>query len=298
MMLIVPLAAVIAIVLAYQQQRHAALMREVERLRHTASHLYTLFEQAPLGMAVFDTKGRYIRINRLLAGMNGLAVEDHIGKTLHDLVPAVAEASEAACRKVRETGQPLVDIMIDGCTEARPGVKRNWRVSFHPVFGCAGEVTGVSTTVEDITEQQALSNALRESEQRERRRAAELESVMNAAPVGILIAHDRACHNVTANATARRLLRLEPGESPSLTGPGVRAFDFYRDGEAVAPDLLPMQQAALSGEPIPACELTLGFTAGDQVEMLVNAVPLHDESGRVRGAAATFFSIDDNCQAA
>jgi PAS domain S-box-containing protein len=291
LMMFAPLAAVIAIVLAYQQQRLAAMRANAEELQRSVAHLEALFEQAPLGMAVFDTQGRYVRINRLLARINGYAAEDHIGKTLREMVPDVADASEAAFHQVMQTRRPAVDIVYDGATSAQPGVKRHWRVSVHPVLGAAGEVLGVSTTVQDITEQHCLAAALRDSEQRERRRAAELERVMDAAPVALLLAHDRGCRHVSANAAARRLLRLEPGESPSITGPGIRAFDFYRDGNPVAPERLPLQLAAASGEESAGCALALCFAGGDRMDVLVNALALRDESGRVRGAAAALSVV-------
>jgi PAS domain S-box-containing protein len=286
LMMSAPLAAVIAIVLAYQQQRLAALRRNAEELQRSVAHLEALFEQAPLGMAVFDTKGRYVRVNRLLARINGYAAEDHIGKHLRELLPDVADASEAAFHQVMQTRRPAVDIVYDGATSAQPGVKRHWRVSVHPVLGSDGDMLGVSVTVQDISEQHCLAAALRSSEQRERRRAAELESVMETAPVALFLAHDRDCHHVSANAAARRLLRLEPGESPSITGPGIRAFDFYRDGAALEPERLPLQLAAASGEESADCALALHFAGGDRLDVLVSAMALRDEGGRVRGAAA------------
>lgn len=291
LMMLMPLAALAAIVLAHQQQRLAALRREVEGLRRTALHLEALFEQAPLGMAVFDTELRTVRINRLLADVDGLSIEDHLGRSVHETVPDIAEHVVAAYHKVLRTGEPVVGLVFEGATETRPGVRRAWRQSIHPVRGADGAMLGVSTAVEEITEQQRLADALRESELRERRRAADLESVMEATPVALLLAHDRACRYVSTNAAGRRLLRLAPGESPSPTGPGMRAFDFWQDGAPVAPDRLPLQRAAASGEETANCRMSLYFGPGDRIDVLVNAVPLRDESGRVRGATASIVPV-------
>jgi len=292
LLVLMPLAAVIAVVLARQQLRIAILKRDAQRLRRSLLDLESLFEQAPLGMAVFDAEGRFVRINRLLADINGLAVEDHAGRTLRDVVPDVADVSEAAFQQAMQTGKPVVGLVFDGATAASPEVRRSWRLSVHPVFGRGEEVLGVSVAVEEITEQQRLSAALRDSEQRERRRAAELESVMETAPVAIFIAHERHCHHVTANATARRLLRLAPGESPSLTGPGVRPFDIYAAGAPVPFDALPLQRAAAIGEETWRREMLTCFADGGRMRIMMNAVPLHGDGGRVRGAVATFIDVD------
>lgn len=287
--MLMPLALVAAVLLARQQQRLAALTGEARELRRTVLHLESLFEQAPLGMAVFDTEGRFLRINSLLADINGLAPADHIGKRLRDLVPGVADASEAAFEQVMQSRQPVVGMVFDGATETNPGYKRTWRLSVHPLFDPSEKLLGVSAAVEDITEQQRLTGALRDSEQRERRRAAELESVMDAAPVAIFIAHDRDCVHVTTNTTGRRLLRLAPGESPSVTGPGIRLYEVYDGDTVVAPEHLPLQRAAASGEETWGRELVTRFADDDRLHIVMNAVPLRDERGRVMGAVAAFI---------
>jgi len=291
LLLLMPLAAAIAIVLARQQQRLAALQREAEGLRCTTRYLESLFEQAPVGMAVFDAQLRIVRINRQLADIDGLSVEDHIGRSAHEVVPDIADHIVAAFGKVLQTGEPVAGLVFEGAIGARPDLKRAWRQSIHPVFAADGVLLGVSTTVEEITEQQRLADALRESEQRERRRAAELEGLMDAAPVALFIAHDRGCRKVTANAAGRALLRLAPGESPSMTGPGMRSFEVYQDGQAVTPDRLPLQRAAATGEETAGCRMAIGFGGDDRVEVLANAVALRDETGRVRGAASAFVCV-------
>ncbi|WP_296946841.1 PAS domain-containing protein [uncultured Massilia sp.] len=293
LLMLVPLALAAAVVLARQQQRIAVLERETRGMRRGLLDLESLFEQAPLGMAVFDAEGRFVRINRLLAEINGVPADDHIGRPLRELVPGVADVSEAAFRQAMETRKPVVGLVIDGVTAAQPERRRTWRLDVHPVFGRGRDVLGVSVAVEDITEQQRLAAALRDSERRERRRVAELEGVMEATPVAVFLAHDRQCHQVTVNAAGRRLLRLGPGESPSVTGPGIRAFDVYADGNPVAPDRLPLQRAAATGVETRGAELAIRFADGHVMQVVMHAVPLRDEGGRVRGAAAAFVVAGD-----
>lgn len=287
LLMMMPLAAVGAIVLARQQSRIAVLQRELRQARHGLLELESLFEQAPLGLAVFDAEGRFVRVNRLLAQTDGLAADDHPGRTVRDVAPGVADVAEAAFRQVMRTGHPVSGLEFNGATDASPEARRDWRLGMYPVCGPAGVVLGVAAALEDITERHSLDAALRDSEQRERRRAAELDSVMETAPVAIFIAHDRHCHHVTANATARRLLRLAPGESP------LRAFDVYVDNSFVHADHLPLQRAAATGEETWRRALVNRFVDGAHMRIVMNAVPLRDDHGRVCGAVAAFIEVAD-----
>jgi PAS domain-containing protein len=72
--------------------------------------LDALFAHAPMGLAFWDEDLRYRRINGALAAMNGLAPEDHLGRTtnevlgdeLGDQLVAVAEVDVE--RLARERG--------------------------------------------------------------------------------------------------------------------------------------------------------------------------------------------------
>lgn len=288
LMMLMPIAAAAAIVLGRQQQRLAALERETGTLRRTALDMEALVEQAPLGLAVLDRELRYVRLNRLLAELNGLAVDDHIGRSIHDVVPDIAPAAAARFRQVMETRRPLRGQVIEGMTDARPDVRRTWRENVHPLQARDGTVLGVAVTVEDITEQQHLAEALRQSQRREQRRVRELESLMRAAPAALLVASDAQCHHVRGNALAERLLRLQPGESPSLSGPDAPTYEVYDAGMRLEAGQLPLQRAAGAGEEIWAKRLTVRFADGDELDVLVNAIPLRDERGDVAGAVAAF----------
>jgi PAS domain S-box-containing protein len=288
LMMLMPLAAAAAILLGRQQQRLATLEREGAQLRRAVLDLEALVERAPLGLGVLDRDLRYVRLNQLLADINGLAIEEHIGKTLHDVVPDIAQTAEARLRTVMRTRTASVGLVFKGVTGAQPAVLRTWRESLYPLQGHDGEVLGVTVAVEDITEQQRLMEALRDSQLREQRRARELESLMHAAPAALLVAGDRACYHVRGNAAAERLLRLRPGENPSLSGPATHAYTVYDGVRPLPVEQLPLQRAAAHGEEIWEQPLTVRFADGGQVHVAVNAVPLRDERGEVVGAVAAF----------
>jgi PAS domain-containing protein len=241
-----------------------------------------------VGVAVMDRDLRYVRLNRLLAEMNGLAIEEHIGKSLHDIVPDVAPAAEGPIREVMQTGQSLLGLTFEGTTAAHPTVRRAWRADFHPRHDRDGTLLGVTLIVVEITEQQRLTGALHDSIRREQRRTAELEGVLQVAPAALCIASDRECRRVKANPAAERLLRLRRGESAALNGPGERAFTVYAGATQLAFDQLPLQRAAATGEEVHGEALTLRFADDDLLHLVVSALPLRDEAGEIIGAVAGF----------
>jgi PAS domain S-box-containing protein len=71
----------------------------------------------------------------------------------------------------------------------------------------------------DITERKRAEEALHESERRERERAEELATLLDAAPTPVFIAHDADCLHITGNRAADDLLRNPHGAEASLTAP-------------------------------------------------------------------------------
>jgi diguanylate cyclase (GGDEF)-like protein/PAS domain S-box-containing protein len=73
-------------------------------------HFDAAFETAPIGMALFDPDGRYIRVNDALSRMLGVPVDDLLGRrdqefTHEDDRPADVEAAWAILRGERSTHQ-------------------------------------------------------------------------------------------------------------------------------------------------------------------------------------------------
>ena len=288
LLMLMPLAAVIAILLGWQQQRLADARRDSLDTHRAILTLEAAFAHVPVGLAVLDLDLRYVRINRLLAEINGLSAEDHIGKSIHDVIPDIAPAAEVRIRQVMARSTPLLGFVFEGATPAQAHVRRVWRESIYPVVDRNGALLGVTVVVEEITEQQRLAGALKDSERREQRRTNELEGLMKAAPAALFVASDRECRRIKANPAAERLLRLRRGENPTADVPGHRAFAVYAGGTLLALDQLPLQRAAATGEEVRDETLTVRFADDERLHVVMNALPLRDEAGEVVGAVACF----------
>ncbi|WP_156895748.1 PAS domain-containing protein [Massilia putida] len=288
LLMLMPLAAVIAILLGRQQQRLTEILSEGEGMRRAMLTLEAVFDQVPVGLAVLDLELRYVRTNRLLADFNGLPAEDHVGKSIYDFIPEIAPAVEDRVRQVAATGRSIVGTVLEGATAAEPHLRRVWRESMYPLYDGNDNLLGVTVAVEDITEQRRLAGALHESQRREQRRTSELEGLMQAAPAALFIAADRECRRVKANAAAERMLRLHRGQSPVPDAPGGRAFSVYAGATLLALDQMPLQRAAATGEEIRSEPLTVRFSNNERLHVVINALPLRDETGEVVGAVAGF----------
>lgn len=120
------------------------------------------FNAASAGLAVFDDQLRYVQINSVLAQINGKAVVEHLGRSIAEVVPDVADAIEAPLRHVLRSGEAIdkLPFELHGCS---------YVATFFPVLDDKGVVRGVGGIIMDVSEQRRLESELRSAvELRER----------------------------------------------------------------------------------------------------------------------------------
>lgn len=126
--------------------------------------LEVIYQAAPIGLCVFDRDARYRRINDRLAEINGVPAGDHIGRTISEMVPDLADQAMALFNRVL-SGERVWGVEIEGQTPAQPGVVRIWRESWIPLCNASGEVQGVLVAADEITDEKKAARALAESEE-------------------------------------------------------------------------------------------------------------------------------------
>jgi PAS domain S-box-containing protein len=114
--------------------------------------LDALFREAPLGLALWDTELRYVRVNETLAEINGASVEEHIGRPIGEVLPRLGPALTERLRSVMVTGTALRDVEVIGETPAAPGIERVWRASYFAVREPDGRTVGLAGVVIEITD--------------------------------------------------------------------------------------------------------------------------------------------------
>lgn len=122
-----------------------------EALRAREEQLNSLFNSAPAGMLVLDRDFRYVRINELLAAVNGLTVAEHLGKTVREVVPQVWPKVEGLFRRVLN-GETLTNIEVSVKPGRDPEETLHWMASYFPIRGREEQIVGLGGVLIDITE--------------------------------------------------------------------------------------------------------------------------------------------------
>jgi PAS domain S-box-containing protein len=116
------------------------------------AEIESIYESAHVGLCVIGTDYRYLRINKRLAEINGFPVDAHIGRTIREIIPALADQAEEIIDSIVRTGRPNLDVEFVGETAVEPGRTRYWLEQWSPLKDESGKVTAVNVVVEDITE--------------------------------------------------------------------------------------------------------------------------------------------------
>ena len=118
-------------------------------LRAHQEELRTIIDSVPAMISYQDVEGRFLRVNRSFADATGIEEELLRGRKVEDVLPGFGEMFSSRDKNVIETGRPLL-----GALTSYPGKQGvRWaRTDKIPYVGDAGEVVGILTVAEDITE--------------------------------------------------------------------------------------------------------------------------------------------------
>lgn len=123
----------------------------------------------------------------------------------------------------------------------------------------------------------------------------EIFAILDLVPTPILVALDPLCNDIRSNTAGRALFVSNPSQNLSQSAPEAERPDFlvYSDEEIVPFHKLPMQQSALTAQPVYGSECELRFNSGLVKYISGNALPLFDSDGVVRGSIGVFLDVTD-----
>jgi PAS domain S-box-containing protein len=135
-----------------------ALVRSERAAAESLTLLETLEATAPVGLGFVDRDCRLVRINKMLADINGGPLEQQLGCTVAEVVPAARAQVDPVFRRVLDTGEAVANVEVSGSTAADPGRVHHWLASYSPVR-VDDEIIGIGVIVVDITERYEADKA-------------------------------------------------------------------------------------------------------------------------------------------
>ncbi|MCA1686069.1 MAG: PAS domain S-box protein, partial [Planctomycetia bacterium] len=166
-----------------------------------------LYDEAPVGYHEIDREGRIVNINLTECELLGFAREEMIGRPVFDLVAEEFRDTARAAFAEKVVGKrPLRT--IERMFLTRDGRRLNVEIEERYKRDDRGQIVGILSTVQDVTERKRTALALQTSERRAR---ALFEGIEDA-----VFVHALDGHILDANPAASRLLGYSREELLSL----------------------------------------------------------------------------------
>jgi two-component system cell cycle sensor histidine kinase/response regulator CckA len=258
------------------ERAHLALAASEASVRKQLAELELIYRSVPLGFAVYDRDLRYLRVSDELTMAHHPSPTGHVGRTVYEVIPELAEEVAAKLRRVFETGESILNVERRFAVPTTPESWGHSLASYYPLRADDGSVAAVCGVMVDNTERKRAEEALRLSEERYR------TQIEHAPEAIVVLDTDQNCFiDVNRNATVlyghsrEELLRLNPvALSP----------EFQPDGRPSFEAACLYIQAALNGA-TPVFEWIHRNAAGKGIPCEVRLIRLPSPGGRlIRGS--------------
>ncbi len=166
-------------------------------------HLAKIYETAPVGLCVFDTDIRYVRINQHFAAINGKPAADHIGRSVEEMAPLVAHIVIPVIEKVLETGEPVFSLEVFRRTATGDSdTAEAFLCTYHPLRSFDEKMLGISSVVQEVTSERRraaalvgesyaeLENRVEERTREVRRSETQFKALLDSVPDGVVVCDD------------------------------------------------------------------------------------------------------------
>lgn len=141
------------------RQAQADLARNEDLARQRSQEIETLYKTAPIGLATVDRNMRFLRVNQRFADVAGHEMDALIGRTLEDMIPALAARMTSPIKEVfDQTKEEAVN--VDATLRMSDEAVRDFLIDFYP-YEEDGRTTAVGVVLKDVTEVRRLEKELR-----------------------------------------------------------------------------------------------------------------------------------------
>ncbi len=142
----------------------ASIQEQRAGLNDTLSLLDSMLANAPIGLAFFDRRCRFVRVNQVFADMTKIPLSRHLGRTLPELLPQpVAQQLEDTVQGVFLREDPVRNLELTG-EGPNPSRCWTWLASAYPVRTNPHQVRWVGVIVLDASDRKRNEEALRKTE--------------------------------------------------------------------------------------------------------------------------------------
>ncbi|MBK1987860.1 diguanylate cyclase [Sphaerospermopsis aphanizomenoides BCCUSP55] len=135
---------------------------QTQALRKSEAQLDAFFSSASIGMCIIDQELKYVRVNEILAEINGKSVSEHLGKRIKEILPLLGSEVENHCRQVITTGKPLLNQEISISIHYPLGIYRTWLASYFPIFDTHNIPFRLGIVVMEISDRKQLELQLQQ----------------------------------------------------------------------------------------------------------------------------------------
>jgi PAS domain S-box-containing protein len=152
---------------AEAHEARARAEAEAKQKARLAALLDSALTNAPVGFAFFDRDLRFLRVNQTFADLTGVTPLEHVGQSLADLDPNVAQQVEPRLREVLNTRQPVINVEYRVRRPGPAGELRSVLWSYYPIATRDGDFFGIGAAVTDVTELKTLEEQLVQAQKME-----------------------------------------------------------------------------------------------------------------------------------
>jgi PAS domain S-box-containing protein len=262
--------------------------RAEETLRQSEQRYRSLFNSMTEGFAVHEiitgdagrpVDWRFLDINPAFERMTGLKRENVVGRTHNEVLPDDDPRWLEKYGRVALGGEPV------HFENYSPALQRHYEV-----FTYRPAPRQFAVIFMDITERKQAEEEISRLNQDLQRRAVELQTIFETAPIGLAIADDSEGLHIRGNPANERMLGVARGGELSKAGPRAAPYRCLQNGRELPVGELPMQRA-IRGETVTGQVVDVIRESGQALTLYCSASPLLDDAGKPRGAVGAFLDI-------
>jgi two-component system sensor kinase FixL len=247
-----------------------------------------LFECAGAAIGTISPDGRFLIVNQAFCELTGYGREELLGSSIQTLTHRDDLAPDL------EAMQALLAGEAERYTRDKRYVRKNgrelWvRATITLVRDCAGEPDCFVQVASSIDAERSAERGLAARE-------AQLRTMIETVPVGVVVAEFPSGRIVAGNSYVEQLLR-----HPVLYSEKVSDYDqwvsYHADGRQVRGEEYPIGRIMLAGEENPSIEVNYQRGDGTFAWIRIIGRPVRDASGEVCGGVVAMVDIDEERKA-